>query len=103
MGNIFFCHDPICWAVQCRHPTLHPERKTPGKTKLLSRHSVRVQLHGHYIESLGLLFYGLVRYDLMQDCWKMNANDRPEFYKIASALEVNLSLQKCYLELQPDL
>jgi hypothetical protein len=42
-------------------------------------------------------------YDVMQDCWRMNAKSRPDFSKIASTLEQNLSRQKSYLELQPDL
>jgi hypothetical protein len=34
-----------------------------------------------------------VLYNVMQDCWKLNAGDRPEFCKITARLEENLSYQ----------
>jgi hypothetical protein len=39
----------------------------------------------------------------MQNCWKLNATDRPGFGEIASEMELILSYQKSYVELLPDL
>jgi hypothetical protein len=42
-------------------------------------------------------------HDTMQNCWKLNATDRPGFGEIASEMELILSYQKSYVELLPDL